>query len=244
MQNIVDFLSDLHLDFKKCVIVSISIHVAIVLFLTVRLLVFPSEPLIIQNSIRVDVVDMPDKVSTLPEEKPAEPAPEVKAKPEVKPPPPEPEAKPKTVDLKKDKTKQLDAINKLKQMSAFDKLKESKEEPKPAAPQFKGNILNAGDSLTGIEKIQFDDYFSKLKSHVREHWDLPQWLANANLSAQAGVQIDEQGFVIKKQLLKSSGNEIFDEKVISTLDKCSPFPPPPNRLRDVVRARGIVFNFP
>ena len=151
--------------------------------------------------------------------------------------------KPKTVDLKKDKTKQLDAINKLKQMSAFDKLKDAKPNAEPA-PQFRGNIINAGDSLIGLEKIQFDDYFSKLKSHVSEQWDLPQWLSNANLSAQAGVQIDERGFVIKKQLIKSSGNEIFDEKVLSTLEKSSPFPAPPNRLRDVVRARGIVFNFP
>lgn len=246
MQQIVTYISDLHNDFKKCLAVSLFLHFAIVIFFSVRFLFFPSEPLILQNAIRVDVVDLPDKVKSLPEPTIAEPA---EPEPVAKQEPPKPKEIPKAVELKKEpekkvETKQKDAFNKLKQLSALDKLKEKKaEEPKATAP-LKGNMLNSGDSLTGLEKIQFDDYFSKLKAHVRERWDLPQWLANANLSAQAGVLIDERGFVIKKQLIKSSGNEIFDNKVIATLEKSSPFPSPPPRLRDLVGSRGIVFNFP
>jgi TonB family protein len=50
--------------------------------------------------------------------------------------------------------------------------------------------------------------------------------------------------VIKKVLAKSSGNEIFDDSVMASVEKASPFPAPPKRLVNVFLVDGIQLGFP
>lgn len=110
--------------------------------------------------------------------------------------------------------------------------------------EYKGNVLNAGDSLTGLDKIDHSQYFSTLKGHVQQHFVLPQWLAESNFHAKALVKVDERGFVISRELTQPSGDPTFDNKVLEAIDNASPFPPPPGKLKNVVALKGLVFNFP
>jgi TonB family protein len=49
--------------------------------------------------------------------------------------------------------------------------------------------------------------------------------------------------VIKVSLARSSGNPLFDNAVMSGVERSSPFPPPPDALRDKLARDGVVFNF-
>ncbi len=207
---------------------------------------FPSEPIQIRSAIRVDVVAMPDKQKA-PAPAAKAPAPKVELpKPEIKKPEVQKPEPPKKIDLKAAKKDQQKAIDRLKALQAIENLKaESEEKQKQEEPkEVKGNIASEGSSLTGLEKIEFDRYFGEVEAKVRENWNLPRWLADGNFKAQVLVLIDERGFVTKSQILRSSGNDVFDTLVRETIARSSPFPVPPNRLKNVLSLQGIVFNFP
>lgn len=235
-------------SFSRPVVVSIVAHALLVGLFAVRAAWFPNEPMMIRNAIRVDIVGLPDKVEAPEIETPAPPAPpKVEAKKvEVQKP-----AAPKVPapSLKTAKETQRKALEKLKAMEAIEKLKgevseaKSKEEMGKRPRRFAGNTPSAGNELTGLERLDFDRYFASLESQIRANWHLPGWLAQAQLRAQALVMINEQGQIIKRELLASSGNDVFDAEVLDAIDR-STFPAPPERLRDVLSLRGVVFNFP
>ena len=146
--------------------------------------------------------------------------------------------KKKEQELKKN---QDQAINKLKQKAALDKLLKSKTaESKPMT----GDRLNPGTSFAGMDAIQFSKYYDSLKVHLFNNWSLPQWLSELNFKAQDLVVIDENGYVIKKEIIKSSGNSTFDNTILGAIEKASPFPVAPDRLKSKVKNKEIVFGFP
>ncbi|MGE0762865.1 MAG: TonB family protein [Bdellovibrionales bacterium] len=239
--------------FPKLVATSLGLHALVIALFVVRAAWVPSDELLIRNSIRVDMVALPDKVATpAPAEAPAKPEPVPVAKTEpVKPSPVAPKKVEKVHDkkaeLKKLQETQKKALEQLKAQSAIERMKNEIEEnskPKPKPPSFKGNAVNQGDGLTGLEKIEFDRYFGDLEKKIKQHWNLPGWLVEAKLRAQAMVLIDNSGAVVKRQILTSSGNDVFDGQVLAAIDGAAPFPEPPARLKDVLALRGIVFNFP
>ncbi len=135
---------------------------------------------------------------------------------------------------------QQNAINKLKQKEALSKLLKKDDTPKANT----GERLNPGNSFSGMDAIQFNKYYGDLKEHLFNNWSLPQWLSELDLKAQALVVIDRDGYVIKKTILKSSGNTNFDNTILGAIDKASPFPVAPERLKMKVENKEIVFGFP
>jgi colicin import membrane protein len=243
-------------DFSKSFITSALLHVALLFIVLTRVLFAPTNiPLEIRHAIRVDVVGLPDKIMEAPAPTPVAAPPPAVTAPKVhelpkKEAPPKLETKPtvninaKKADLAKNQKK---ALEQLKAMDALERIKSevSAEKRREKIGQIiKGARVNQGTSLTGLEKIDFDRYFDQMESHLREHWNLPQWLEDASFKAQALVVLDENGNVIRKQLVKSSGNSVFDANVLDAIDKSSPFPAPPQRLQGVLSTRGVVFNFP
>lgn len=241
---------------KRNLLISAGLHAALVVAFAVKAAWIPSDELLIRNAIRVDVVGMPDKVKT-PVAAPAKAAPKpVPPKAEAKPqpkaetkPPAVPAVKKDTTDPKKIESKQKEALKRLKAQQAIENMRrevaEKEAQARAAQAQtFKGNQVTQGDGLTGLEKIEFDRYFGSIETQIRSNWNLPGWLAQAELKAQALVLIDAAGQVIKRQVIKSSGNEVFDAQVLDAIDKSSPFPQPPDRLKNVLALKGIIFNFP
>lgn len=240
--------------FSKQVTISIVLHVALFLFFAVKAAWVPSDEMLIRNAIRVDMVALPQKPTSAAEPATAPVEPKVEVKPvaeknEPKKPDPVALKKPeKKDDLKKIKESQKKALDQLKAQSAIDRMKSEMQDkqakPSPKAPTFAGNVINKGDGLTGLEKIEFDRYFGDLEKKIKQHWNLPGWLVDAQLRAQALVMIDPSGAVVKRQILTTSGNDVFDGQVLAAIDGAAPFPEPPARLKDVLALKGIVFNFP
>jgi TonB family protein len=240
--------------FSRAIWVSMMGHGIVAMLIFLRAVLAPQESITIRSAIRVDVVDLPDKITTPPTtppaQKPPEPVkeaakPEPVSKPEPKPKAPTvPDTRAKKADLAKNEKQ---ALAKLKALAAIEKMKHEMNSQKSAAkasPVVKGNQVAAGNSLTGLDRLDYDRYFDELKGKILENWNLPQWLADADLSASVRVLIDERGYVIKKTIKRSSGNDVFDANALEAIDASSPLPAPPQRLRGVLSTTGIIFDFP
>ncbi len=157
------------------------------------------------------------------------------------------------LDTKVNQKKQVEAINKIKKLSALDKIKSDleAEQTKQIGSnqtqkkfQYKGSVLNPGTELTGLNKLQHENYVALLDKKIKENWTLPQWLSNKDLTAQALIKIDENGVVIYNQIFKTSGNTTYDDFVLETIHKSSPFPKPPEKFVALVGVKGILIGFP
>lgn len=247
-------------SFSKYVMLSAALHVSIFLIFTIKLFLFPGEPLVFQSALRVDLVALPDKItSTAAAPAPAAPAPskpitapKVETKPVdektvvLDPKKPKDNKKPDPkASAKPDQNKQQQAINRLKQMSAIEKLEEEfRQDEANKARTYKGNAISKGSDLTGISRLEHDSYVSDVERHIRQYWAIPEWLASKKLKAQVRVRFDSHGNVIRKQLIKSSGNPAFDEAAMDAVDKASPAPAPPERFAGLLENEGILFGFP
>ncbi len=246
-------------DYKSGLVTSVGFHIALILIFTVKTVFFSGEAINYETAIRVDLVALPDKVSSAetPPLRPETKLPEAKTPP--KPEPVKAKAEPKApvtppVPVVDSKQKQKAALNKLKAMEALENLKnEDQRESKAssAAPtkktgevKYKGNILSPGTEITGLNKLQHEEYIALLDRHIKENWTLPEWLAKKNLKAQIRVRIDDKGRIISKQLVRSSGNPAYDDIVKATIEKSEPFPVPPEKFSAVVSVNGILIGFP
>lgn len=226
---------------SKSLSLSFSAHIGLLALLFLKMTFFPSEPIQIRKAMRVDIVALPDKAPSQPAATPqAPPKMEVAPpKPQVKTPPQTKKVDTKKVDTKKMERSQESAMSRLKAMEALEKIK-AETEAKPV----KGTEISKGNSLTGLEQIEYDRYFDQVEKLLYSNWALPEWLVHMDLRAQALVLVDENGNVTKKEILKSSGNPTFDDQMMTAIEKSSPFPAPPARLQGVLANQGFVFNFP
>ena len=239
--------------FHKEIKSSVIFHVIVLGAFSLKSLIFSSPIIDYKSAIRVDIVGLPDKITSprppqkaeekaKPEEKKPEPAKKVEEKkPEEKVVPIAKEKK-NIKDVQKNALEKLKALDKIKntvnneksQMDAIERLKKQ---------EYRGNNLAAGNALTGTDKFQYDAYIGELDSHVKGFWDLPRWLSEDNLKTVVKVKIDSRGFVIFKQIVSSSGNQAYDEVAMQTVAKASPFPVPPSKFSGTLEANGFNIEF-
>lgn len=258
---------------NKGIVFSFMAHAVLLVFMILKNVFFDADVPDYQAAIRVDMVALPDKNPTLPSQKsedtkptpaedapPAEPVTTAEALPEKKPQVDETaiklsntkkqEEKQKLVDEKKRK----EALDRIKKMNALDSIKSSVETERieklvgqsesKAKPVYKGNVLNSGTELNGINKIQHENYVALIDRQIKENWTLPQWLANKDFKAQALLKIDQNGNIIYNQIYKSSGNANYDDIVKETIQKSGPFPKPPDKFSAILSEKGVLIGFP
>ncbi len=247
-------------QFVRNFFLSILAHVLLVAAFSIKFVFFPSESIIVESAVRVDLVGLPEKMQQLPPpvtevtKETKSPPPAEKSKPEEKTPPP-PETKvaktppeEKAINLNKTKDKQKQAMDKLKALSAVEKLKNEmaqQDQAKNAPPKpVRGNVLSAGTSLAGLNKLEYDQYFGHLDIHIKNYWSLPEFMQNKDYKTQVKITFDENGFVTSKTITRSSGNIEYDNFVLDTVQRASPLPPPPEKFRDIVKYKGVILGFP
>ncbi|MEC9283547.1 MAG: TonB family protein [Bdellovibrionota bacterium] len=228
---------------------SVILHIAILLLFSIQAVFFPSEPISLDGAILVDIVSIQDKLPVVP--KPKAKAPEPKKETPKQKPAPKPEPKPdlkaiakkKAINLQKQKKTREDA---LKRMRALQKIEEEQEQKEQEAAKqvYKGNQLSKGSQLSGIQKLQYDDYLARLESHIKSFWSIPAWMANLDLRAEISVRISPEGYVISKKITKASGNKSYDDQVVATIERASPFPRPSDKFKDILANEGFRLGFP
>ncbi len=231
--------------FKNSLKYSAGLHVFIFLFFTIKAFLIPDVAINYTSAIRVDIVALPDKLdpSQIELTKPEEMAEPKKVAKEV-------EKEPDTVTIKKTKTKQQEALDRLKKMSAIDRIKnevsssQKKTNALEKVSQVKGNVLAAGTSLSGLNQLQHDQYVATLDQHIKNNWTLPEWMAKKKLKARVRLKIDKNGLILSRDLIVSSGDSEYDDMVLDTIDRSAPYPSPPEKFIDIAAVRGILIGFP
>ena len=242
---------------------SLLAHVFVVGVFVVKATFFPSEDIVLGSALKVDMVGLPE----LRRKRPPQKAPVEK---KVKLPKAEAKVEPKTEtkkeakkEVKKEakkesenvKSKQDRALRQLKIKKALAQIKKDQQQSKQVESEqaeakkasdapVKGNIISDGGSLSGLDRLEYDEYYEKLESHMKSYWELPQWLAGGGLHAQVSVKIGFDGYVIEKVVHQSSGNSVFDSKALESVQKAMPLPSPPPRLRNLLVRQGLIFSFP
>jgi colicin import membrane protein len=245
-------------DFSKSIIYSLLVHLLILIIYSLKLSFFPEESLLYESAIRVDLVALPDKLSqmqTPPLESPQEPdkAPMSPTEPVIKDKAEIPTTNEPSVNLEKNKDTKKNsiesALDKLRKDVAIEKVKgllkdDKSKETGLLIPKYKGNILSPGTELTGVNKMDHQDYHALLDRHVKQYWTLPEWVAKTKLKAQVRIYLNEFGVLVNVQIIRPSGQVSYDESVLESVRQASPFPAPPPKFQDVVRVDGILLGFP
>ncbi len=244
---------------KKPLLYSLGVHLFILLTMVVRPYFSPTiKPF--EKSIRVDIISMPDKHQKIIKKEKSSVGKKVekKAKKVVSKKKSKPKSETKLIKKsdKKTASKTKKGSKKKKEVppkedtgeeDAFAKLARLREEKSVEVEKQKaiaGNRVSKGTDLTGVEKLEYSNYRSILHTAISSEWDVPKWLLEGNLSAVAHIKIDEDGNLTYKKITRSSGNSIYDEKVMEAIVAAAPMSPPPEKFKQIVYYEGVELSFP
>ncbi len=241
-----DQFSEPHL--RKALFYSIGLHVFIILFTIFApwLPILKGKKGMIEYSttIRVDIVDLPDKVIHELNKNIVSTEDAIKSiKKDLDQAYEDPDAlKFRTKrDREKIKKQQVSSIEKLKVLKALEeKLKKEKK-----TDLKRGNVVTSGvetpSQVSGGE--QLDPYRSMIQEKVKLRWALPSYLRReASLSGELIIFLDSDGNLVRKQIV-SSGNPEFDEFMNRSLEESLPFPPVPSTIQKDLRYDGVSIMF-
>lgn len=242
---------------------SLGLHIALIMVVLTKSLLFPGQPIPYIPTLKVDLVGLPDvlkkdlkqpshsqfnqeieKVLKQAERDanriktpPAKPAPEIAKKDEMV-------VKPKAASPDHGKTgdKGVEKRNKraLDRLKALSRIEEATEE-RP----IKGNQVSPGSSLSGQAKESaVASYYDLIIDRLHANFTIPPWISRQNFTAQVEMMIDAQGNVLKMRFVKPSGNTQFDDAVKRAIYATQPFPPPPKEVASTLVSNGILLGFP
>lgn len=242
-------------DIKSALVKSAVAHLILILAFTVRAYVFPSEPLRLESAIRVDIVGLPEKAAVLPppveipKPQPAAPAPTTKELPPIAkevPKKTEPvvlkPTKPDPNQQKKDQTaalKRLEAMARLDRQARSEAATKALNDAKEAQAAVRGNQVSKGNSLSGLTRLDHAKYLDELEARIKGQWRPPKFLATAKLRVRVVVLIDSRGAILKKSIVQSSGNSVFDETALAAIDGAQPLSAPPESLQGILANQGV-----
>lgn len=241
---------------------SFAAHLALLLFLFLKSLVFPSNPIPYIPSLRVDIVGLPEilkkDLSRVSPAKPSNPKAEV-TEPTEKPEEPitkeELILNPKKIgkrsrtaskpheNAKENKEEKKD--RRKKALARIKALNRIQTEDETESPPLAGNTISPGSTVTGnARETTQAQYLDAVLARVQENWEIPTFLAKQNLSAQVQIFIDSVGRLRGTRFIRNSGNELFDSAVQQALQRSTPFPPPPQGFAMSALTNGILLGFP
>jgi colicin import membrane protein len=85
-------------------------------------------------------------------------------------------------------------------------------------------------------------YYATIMAHVQQHWqppDVKTW--EPNLLATVSITIASDGQIVSQDFEQESGDKLFDQFVLKTLDASNPLPPPPPALQKQRLEVGLRF---
>lgn len=85
-------------------------------------------------------------------------------------------------------------------------------------------------------------YYSTLKGHIQPYWqppDVKSW--ESGLVAIVSITIGSDGQILQRDFEKKSGDALFDQFVLKTLDAANPLPVPPPALQKQHLEIGLKF---
>lgn len=218
---------------------------------------------LVESSVRVDVVAMPEK--TFQELKALQAAgniePAVKVEPEVGK-----DTKPDTPDTGDEfleKKKKVNFSDMLKQYSKdnVEKAKKVKNKGDKAKSGLdkkalanlsglikKGNKVQSGQALVGSggsgNLTELQEYAAQLPGIIKPYWKLPSYLIDQNLQCRVKVFINNRGEVVRAEIFEKSNDPEYDERALNAVRAASPFPVPSQKITSRTLRGDILLGFP
>jgi len=109
-----------------------------------------------------------------------------------------------------------------------------------------GNARNAtaqtgagsGQNMGVLEQ----QYYATIMGHIQQYWQPPDIKAwDANLLAQVSITIASDGRITSQSFERNSGDKVFDQFVLKTLEAANPLPAPPPALQKQKIEVGLRF---
>ena len=90
---------------------------------------------------------------------------------------------------------------------------------------------NIRQSLIKVSKEETSEvdyiYISEIKQMIDNLWEQPSGIANKHLLTEIKFQIKSNGIINDPQIIKSSGNSLFDASIMQAFSKIRKLPNPP-----------------
>jgi len=234
-------------DLPRAIILSILFHLLVVFLLLPKM---NKQDMKVPPPLQVSLAQaksMENKITPEKEKSPEPPKPEIKKpeppKPEVKKPePPKPEVKkeplpapdktPTTVPLSKPPVSVTPKEEQVSETNPKSEANPTRVITKAADTPQETKIVNAPSP----EKVTAatNDYSSLLAAAIAKYKQYPKI---AQMRGWQGLiiielQLNPQGGVIYSQIKKSSGYDVLDQEALEMIKRASPFPQPPEALRN------------
>jgi TonB family protein len=104
-------------------------------------------------------------------------------------------------------------------------------------PVFSEELYGNPNYINKMTNSQFEDYMENVKNKLQENWSTPDFMITGH--ARILFKLDNEGYVISARIIESSGNQIFDESTIYSLQKSEPF----GKFPEGVNRDNIVVNY-
>jgi TonB family protein len=117
--------------------------------------------------------------------------------------------------------------------------------PGPASNADPVGQLDGDPEGDAEEAAEGERYLALVQRRVKDNYQVPATIPEQErlyLHAVVRIFIQKNGQISRHQLIRSSGNGIFDSAVQSGVARASPLPPPPEHLVDLLR-EGVDLNF-
>ncbi len=188
-----------------------------------------------------------DEAVTEKEKKPDPPPPQ--AKPEEKPkqpavatddtPPrkePETQKKEDAAEKKTFESDKKEVLRDIKKESVLSNIKKNAEQPSVGPVPKK-------ESDPGVISLVLDVYYKTISRRIQEGLILPLNInSDILLAAKVNFYMTETGEVYDVGIETSSGNMKFDSYCIKAVNDSSPFPPPPDELRERIKSDFFIIS--
>jgi colicin import membrane protein len=111
------------------------------------------------------------------------------------------------------------------------------------APASSTSSKSQGNAGGGSGNLIESKYFASITNKLLQHWALPESLEqNPDLRAIVVVTINKDGTIADRFFENKSGNRLFDQFVIRTIEAAAPLPPIPVAMKKRRFEVGLVFS--
>lgn len=104
--------------------------------------------------------------------------------------------------------------------------------------QNPGSGGNRPDGAQGDREL--NQWIELVKRRVKAHWSIIGEAPRPDTEALIGIEIGENGAVVRFSVDKSSGDQLFDRSAMRAISQAAPFPPVPSEAKEKVRRHGGV----
>lgn len=126
------------------------------------------------------------------------------------------------------------------EISSREPAKTPQSEARADAAAAKAPERPSGGAIKSFED-RYPAYYTIIKARIDDNWSYPQALRDSKVSLIVSIKISRSGELVSASVEASSGNQVFDESLVSAVWRAAPFPPLPADFEGEFLETGLRF---